>query len=331
VSGRPSTDDRHDRSAKSILVIALGGNALMRGEKGETIAEQFENLRLPIRQIAELSRDHRIIITHGNGPQVGDLLLKQEACGEGAAGSGIEACGMRYPLEILVAQTEGQIGYMIESALDGALMDLGVAHRPLVTLITYVVVRRDDPRLTSPDKPVGPVLAPRGAPRPEAPYPTRETAKGWRRVVGSPQPMSIIERREIKTLIGLDFIVICCGGGGIPVVREDRGFHGVDAVIDKDLASSLLAREVGADRLVIATDVRGAYLDYGGENERLLTRMSTEQARRLITSGAFPPGSMLPKVEACRFTAHTAKPSCICALEDIAKAALGEAGTVFVP
>ncbi|MBU1612579.1 MAG: carbamate kinase, partial [Proteobacteria bacterium] len=201
-------------TAKPLLIIALGGNALIRKGETGTTRQQFENLRLPVRQIARLSRDHRIIITHGNGPQVGDLLIKQELCDQGE----------KLPLEILVAQTEGQIGYMIESTLDEALMEIGVDHRPLVSLITYVVVRPDDPRLKHPDKPIGPVLAEPGQPMPDAPYPMRETAKGWRRVVGSPQPMTIVERREIKTLINQDFIVICCGGGGIPVIRENRGF-----------------------------------------------------------------------------------------------------------
>ncbi len=307
-------------ASKPILIIAMGGNALIKkGEQG-TIQQQFANLRLPVEQIARLSRDHRIIITHGNGPQVGDLLMKQERCAE---------CE-QLPLEILVAQTEGQIGYMIESSLDEALMDLGVDYRPLVSLLTYVVVRRDDPRLKNPTKPIGPILAAPGAPAPEASYPVHETAKGWRRVVGSPQPMTIVERREIRTLIDLDFIVICCGGGGIPVVREDRGFQGVDAVIDKDMASSLLGREVKADMLIIATDVEGAYLDFGKKQQRLLNELSTDKATELLDSGQFPTGSMRPKVEAClRFTKATGSPSAICSVKNIEQAVAGKSGTRF--
>lgn len=307
---------------KPILIIALGGNALIKKGGSGSIEEQFDNLKLPMEQIARLSRDHRIIITHGNGPQVGDLLIKQELCDEGE----------KLPLEILVAQTEGQIGYMIESSLDTALMGIGVDYRPLVSMITYVVVRPDDPRLENPDKPIGPVLAAKGRPAPDVEYPVRETAKGWRRVVGSPQPMTIVERREIRTLIELDFIVICCGGGGIPVVREDRGFQGVDAVIDKDLASSLLGREVKADLFVIATDVEGAWLNYGKYNAHLLAEATLNEIEEYAANGHFPPGSMLPKVEACRrFTKATGKPSLICSIDAILEGVAGRTGTRITP
>ena len=216
---------------KPTLLVALGGNALIRkGEQG-TIQQQFKNLAVPIRQIARLSQEYRIIITHGNGPQVGNLLLQQESCRDVP----------KLPLEILVAQTQGQIGYMIESTLDSELMDLGIHVKPLISLITYVVVDENDPGFSKPSKPIGPAYrrkkdAPSG-------YPVIKTAKGFRRVVVSPKPVTIIEKREIRKLINADFIVICCGGGGIPVVREGRAFEGVDAVIDKDLASARLAEE----------------------------------------------------------------------------------------
>ncbi len=234
---------------KPTLLVALGGNALIRkGEEG-TVPQQFKNLAMPIRQIAKLSQDYRIIITHGNGPQVGNLLLQQESCQEVP----------KLPLEILVAQTQGQIGYMIESTLDSELMDLGIHVKPLISLITYVVVDENDPAFSDPSKPIGPAYkrkkdAPPG-------QPVRKTAKGFRRVVVSPQPVTIIEKREIKKLINADFIVICCGGGGIPVAREGRAFQGVDAVIDKDLASAKLAEEVGVDIFLIAKDVSGVALN----------------------------------------------------------------------
>jgi carbamate kinase len=227
---------------KPTLLVALGGNALIRkGEEG-TVPQQFKNLAVPVRQIATLSQDYRIIITHGNGPQVGNLLLQQEGC----------QAVPKLPLEILVAQTQGQIGYMIESTLDSELMDLDIHVKPLISLITYVVVDEKDPAFSNPSKPIGPAYkhkkdAPSG-------YPVIKTAKGFRRVVVSPKPVTIIEKREIKKLINIDFIVICCGGGGIPVVREGRAFQGVDAVIDKDLASARLAEEVGVDIFLIATD-----------------------------------------------------------------------------
>ena len=186
---------------KPILLVALGGNALIRKGQAGTIAEQFENLKLPIGQIARLSRDFRVIITHGNGPQVGNLLLQQECCD----------AVPKLPLEILVAQTEGQIGYMIESRLDEELMALGAGFRPIVTLITYVVVDRRDPAFDAPNKPIGPVLAPEKVAG--LPYPCIETPKGWRRAVASPQPVTIVEKREIRKLIQLDFIVIAAAAG----------------------------------------------------------------------------------------------------------------------
>ena len=301
---------------KPILLVALGGNALIRkGEKG-TVAQQFKNLVLPIRQIARLSEHYRIIITHGNGPQVGNLLLQQESCADVP----------KLPLEILVAQTQGQIGYMIESTLDSQLMDLGVHIKPLISLITYVVVSEDDPAFSAPTKPIGPVYKSKK----EAPsgYPLAETAKGLRRVVVSPKPVTIIEKREIKKLITADFIVICCGGGGIPVVREGRAFQGVDAVIDKDLASAKLADEVGVDIFVIATDVAGVALNYGTADEKFLRQLSIQTATKLITEGHLAAGSMRPKVEAAvRFVKEGGKRAVITSIEAIESAVKGQAGT----
>ncbi len=301
---------------RPVLLIALGGNALIRkGEKG-SVAQQFKNLVLPIRQIARLSQDYRIIITHGNGPQVGNLLLQQESCAEVP----------KLPLEILVAQTQGQIGYMIESTLDSQLMDLGVHIKPLISLITYVVVHEDDPAFSHPTKPIGPVYksekdVPSG-------YPIVKTAKGLRRVVVSPKPVTIIEKREIKKLINSDFIVICCGGGGIPVVREGRAFQGVDAVIDKDLASAKLAEEVGVDIFVIATDVDGVALNYGTAEEEFLRDLNVQSAAQLIAEGHFAAGSMRPKVEAAvQFVHNGGKRAVITSIEAIGSAVNREAGT----
>ncbi|MGD8343097.1 MAG: carbamate kinase [Desulfobacterales bacterium] len=301
---------------KPILLVALGGNALIRkGEKG-TVSQQFKNLVLPIRQIARLSQDYRVIITHGNGPQVGNLLLQQESCSDVP----------KLPLEILVAQTQGQIGYMIESTLDSQLMDLGVHIKPLISLITYVVVSEEDPAFSKPTKPIGPIYASKK----EAPsgYPIVKTAKGFRRVVVSPRPVTIIEKREIKKLIAADFIVICCGGGGIPVVREGRAFQGVDAVIDKDLASAKLAEEVGVDIFVIATDVAGVALNYGTKDENYLRRLSIGSAAQLISEGHFADGSMRPKVEAAvQFVRDGGKRAVIASIEAIESAVKGQEGT----
>lgn len=305
---------------RPILLIALGGNALIRKGQAGTAAQQFENLKEPMSQIARLSQNYRIIITHGNGPQVGNLLLQQECCRDVP----------KLPLEILVAQTEGQIGYMIESTLDSELMRLGILFRPLVSLITYVVVDGKDPAFQAPTKPIGPVFT-----RAEADglsYPCMETAGGFRRVVASPLPVTIVEKKEIKKLIDLDFIVICCGGGGIPVIREGRAFHGVDAVIDKDLASACLAREIGVDIFLIATDETGVMLDYGTSRKRPVARLKIKEARRYLAAGQFPPGSMGPKVTAAlEFAAAKGKRAVITHLTAIEQAVLcGNAGTEFI-
>ncbi len=302
---------------KEILLVALGGNALVRKGQAGTIEEQFENLKIPIRQVARLSRNYRIIITHGNGPQVGNLLLQQERCDEVP----------KLPLEILVAQTQGQIGYMIESTLDSELMELGFdTKQKLVSLLSYVVVDEKDPAFEDPSKPIGPVYTEERAST--LPYRTRKTDKGYRRVVASPQPMTIVEKREIKRLIEMDFIVICCGGGGIPVIREGRTFCGVDAVIDKDLSSAKLAEEVGVDIFLIATDVEGAALDYGKPSERFLRALTLQEAGRYLKEGHFHPGSMGPKVEAAmRFIQSGGKRAVIASIETIEEAVAGKAGT----
>jgi len=307
--------------AKKLVLVALGGNALIRKHQTGTLEEQLENLKVPIREIARLSMAYRIIITHGNGPQVGNLQLQQESC----------SAVPRMPLEILVAQTQGQIGYMIESTLDSELMALGiVTQKYIVSLISYVVVDEQDPAFKHPSKPVGPVYSETQAA--SLPYPTRKTAKGYRRVVASPKPLTIVEKREIRELIKRDFIVICCGGGGIPVIREGRSFCGVDAVIDKDLASAKLAGEVGVDIFVIATDVKGVALDYGKADERYLRTLSCGEALVYRELGHFPDGSIWPKIEAgMQFLSSGGQTALICSIEEIGDAVLGKAGTRIIP
>lgn len=310
---------RAGESYKPILLIALGGNALIqKGQKG-TITEQFDNLRIPIRQIASLADDYRIIITHGNGPQVGNLLLQQESCD----------AVPRLPLEILVAQTQGQIGYMIESVLDEALMERNADFHLLVSLITYVVVDGKDSAFVSPSKPIGPFFTAAEAERLD--YPTIKTPNGFRRVVASPKPVTIIEKKEIARLIQSGFIVICCGGGGIPVVRNGRAFNGVDAVIDKDLASALLATEIGADLLVIATDVDGVLADFNTSNQRLIQRMNVDEAINFLRSNKDSKGSMGPKVEAAlQFIQSGGNRAVITSINAICESIKGTAGTQII-
>jgi carbamate kinase len=307
-------------ATKDVLLVALGGNALIRKGQVGTVAEQFENLKAPMRQIARLSRAYSVIITHGNGPQVGRLLLQQESCGQVP----------KLPLEILVAQTQGQLGYMIESTLDSELMAMGISTEQfLVSLLSYVVVSEKDPAFKQALKPIGPTFS--EAQARELPYATRPTAKGFRRVVASPKPVTIVEKREIKRLIETGFIVICCGGGGIPVIREGRAFQGVDAVIDKDLASAKLAEEVGVRVLVIATDVPGAALHFGAAEPKYLRRLTVAEAEERMREGHFPPGSMGPKIEAAvQFIRAGGERAVITSVEAIDAAVAGEAGTEIV-
>lgn len=306
-------------SDKEILLVALGGNALIRqGEQG-TAGEQFANLAGPMRQVARLAQGYRLIITHGNGPQVGNLLLQQECRPDIPP----------LPLEVLVAQTQGQIGYMIETTLEGELLALGGRRRNMVSLVSYVVVDEHDPAFRNPTKPIGPVYSEEQAA--DLSWPLMRTPKGYRRVVASPKPLTIVEKEEIRRLIALDFIVICCGGGGIPVIRAGRAFHGVEAVVDKDLASACLAAEVGVDILVIATDVPGAALHYATPAEHFLSVLPVSGAERYLAEGHFPPGSMGPKVEsAVHFIRGGGRMAVICHLDEIEAAVSGVAGTAVV-
>ncbi|MDP6656740.1 MAG: carbamate kinase [Nitrospinaceae bacterium] len=306
-------------TGKPIVLIAFGGNALIqKGQKG-TASQQFENLKVPMQQVARLSKDYRFVITHGNGPQVGNLLLQQESCEEVP----------KMPLEIIGAMTQGQIGYTIESSLDTALMAMGISDLYFVTLITYVVVDENDPGFQNPSKPIGPFYTEEQAA--DLTYTLVKTDKGHRRIVASPMPLAIVEHREIKKLVDLDFIVICCGGGGIPVVRKERRFTGVEAVIDKDRASSVLAREIDADIFMVATDAHGAGVHWGQPEQKLLGRVPLAEMEQHLKEGHFPAGSMGPKVESMiEFFKATGNRGIICHLEDIEKAIAGEAGTEII-
>ena len=274
----------------------------------------INNLRAPIKQIAELSNVYNIIITHGNGPQVGALLLQQEASDEIT----------RMPLQILVAETQGQIGFLIESTLDEELMNLGTdLDKYFLTVLTYVEVDRNDRAFKHPTKPIGPVYK-----KKKPGY--VKTAKGWRRVVPSPKPIRIVQSREIKKLIQENFIVISCGGGGVPVIKEGKRFQGVEAVIDKDLASAKLGEQVNADILIIATDVEKVALNYGRIDYKYLDRVSTTDAKEYMKQGHFPPGSMGPKIQAViNFLESGGEQAIITSIEKITEALEGKSGTHF--
>ncbi len=296
------------------LIVALGGNALIKpGERG-TPEQMINNLQAPIKQIAELSEKYNIIITHGNGPQVGALLLQQEASDEIT----------RMPLQILVAETQGQIGFLIESTLDEELMRIGTdLEKYFLTVLTYVEVDPNDKAFTRPTKPIGPVYK-----RKRSGY--VKTSKGWRRVVPSPKPIRIVQSREIKKLMQENFIIISCGGGGIPVIKEGSRFQGVEAVIDKDLASAKLGEQINAEILIIATDVEKVALNYGRVDYKYLDKVSTSNAKDFLRQGHFPPGSMGPKIQAViNFLESGGEQAIITSIEKIKEALEGKAGTHF--
>lgn len=295
------------------IVIALGGNALLQRGQLMTAENQRANIRVAAERIASIVPGNEIVVAHGNGPQVGLLALQSAAYHDVAP----------YPLDVLGAQTEAMIGYVIEQELGNLLPE----NQSLATLLTMIEVDRDDPAFAHPTKPIGPVYDRETAERLKA-------ASGWaiapdgdafRRVVASPKPKRIFEIRPILTLVEQGTTVICAGGGGIPTMYDEYGdLRGVEAVIDKDLASALLAEQLEADLLVIATDVDGVYTNWGRENQRRLGRVTPDDLAGLN----LPTGSMGPKVEAaCGFARTTGKEAIIGSLTQIADMVHGSAGT----
>jgi carbamate kinase len=297
------------------IVVALGGNALLKRGEPMTHDVQRANIQVAARALAPVAGQHQLVLAHGNGPQVGLLALQASAYKE------VEA----YPLDVLGAQTEGMIGYMIEQEL-GNLLPFEV---PFATILTMVEVDPNDPAFQNPTKFVGPVYDQEEADRLKAEkgWVFKQDGAKWRRVVPSPLPQRIFEIRPVKWLLERNTVVICAGGGGIPTMYDpskQRWLTGIEAVIDKDLASELLARELEADLFVIATDVKGVYLDWGKPDQRMLGRVTPEELR----SYPFPAGSMGPKVQAaCQFAERTGKRAAIGSLEDIEGIVAGTAGT----
>ena len=298
-----------------LVVVALGGNALLRRGEPMTAANQRNNVRVAAKALAPVAAEHRIVVAHGNGPQVGLLAL------QGAAYEKVES----YPLDVLDAETEGMIGYMIEQEL-GNLLPF---ERPFATLLTMVEVDPGDPAFGNPTKFIGPVYKKPEADRlaKEKGWAFKADGEHWRRVVPSPQPKRIFEMRPIRWLLEHNTVVIAAGGGGIPTMYEpgaNRKLVGVECVIDKDLASELLARELDADLFVMLTDIDAVYVDWGKPTQKAIRRASPAA----IGAMPFPAGSMGPKVEAaCRFASATGKRAAIGALADLTKILTGEAGT----
>jgi len=297
------------------LVIALGGNALLKRGEPMTAHAQRANVRRACEEIAPICAGNEIVVSHGNGPQVGLLALQQ------AAYTGVEP----YPLDMLGAETEGMIGYVIEQELGNLLPK----ERPFATILSMTEVDPADPAFRNPTKPIGPVYGKEEADRiaAEKGWTFAPDGSAWRRVVPSPRPVRIFETRPVKWLLEKGTVVIFAGGGGIPTMFVDGNrLVGVEAVIDKDLASSLLAREVEADAFVMATDADAVYAGWGTPAARAIRRAHPDDLRKL----PFPAGSMGPKVEAaCDFAERTGRPASIGALEEIGRILAGEAGTTI--
>lgn len=307
------------------IVIALGGNALApAGEEG-TVAEQFRHTRESLGAVVELAREGwRIALVHGNGPQVGNALVRQERARDAVP---------PLPLGVLVAATEGWIGYMIQQSLLNALARAGV-DRQVVTMVTQVLVDPDDPELRTPSKPIGRTMdeAAAKALAEELGWDVAPAKDGWRRVVPSPRPVGIVERPMIRSLVAEGHLVIAAGGGGTPVYRHPRlGLEGVDAVIDKDRAAAILARDIEAELLVILTDVDAVYRGYGTAAEEALRRLTVSEAEALLAAGELGGGSMAPKVEAAAaFVRGGGQRAVIARLDQGREAVAGQAGTEIV-
>jgi carbamate kinase len=302
-------------------VVALGGNAFV-PEGGElTMAGQFRFARDAMgRLLPVFAPDRQVLVTHGNGPQVGHMLTRVE-----------EALGKAYavPLEVCVAESEGELGYVLGQSLHNTLMESGHP-RPIVSVLTQVVVDRDDPAFANPTKPIGPYYdAVRAAELESRGYAmAEESGRGFRRVVPSPKPLDVVEIGIVDELLSLGIVVIAAGGGGVPVVRRGEELVGVDAVVDKDFASALLAERLGAGLLLILTGVPCAYADYGRDAQRPLARLMPAEVRSLAAAGHFPEGSMGPKMEAAAgFVERTGGHAIITDPANAAAALRDEAGT----
>src|SRR3990167_2130776 len=306
-----------------VVVIALGGNALIREEQQGTIEEQFENISKSLDGIIYcLKKGYSVVITHGNGPQVGNMLLMAEAS---------RVLIPEISLGICVADTEGAIGYTIQQSLTNRLRKEGI-NKCVVTVLTQVVVDKNDNAFSNPTKPIGPFFKKEDAERLQYEkgwHIAEDSHRGYRRVVASPEPIKIIEVNAIKSLLEAGAIVIAAGGGGIPVIEKENGdLEGVDVVIDKDLASSILARVIKADRLIMLTGVEHVCLNYRQSNEQVLTKLTVEKAKKYLHEGHFPPGSMGPKIQAAiNYLNYGGELAIIASIDKVREAMEGVSGT----
>ncbi len=313
-------------NANPIVLVAMGGHAFMqKGEKG-TIEEHQRNAdKIAGLLMTLVERDYRLIVTHGNGPQVGSLLLKNELTRSELP---------EMPLDVLVAMTEGSLGYVLQQNLLNHLRQRKI-RRYVVTVVTQVLVDERDPAFRAPTKPIGPFLEKEEAERrrDEHGWHIREdSGRGWRRLVASPKPIKVVQRHMIKDACEAGHIVVSCGGGGVPIrILDDGRYGGVEAVIDKDLTSAVLASEVGADLLIILTAVPQVYLDFGKPTQRPIGAVTLEELERLRDEGHFPDGSMGPKIEAVvQFLKAGGRRALITDAQSLPRAIEGRAGSHFV-
>lgn len=320
----------HTSQPSKRIVIALGGNAILKAHQVGIVDEQLENIRISCEQILKMiANGHNIILTHGNGPQVGNLLIQQEEAHSTVPAMPMDVCG---------AMSQGQIGYMLEQVLHDLLRANGI-NRDILTVITQVVVDSKEPSFKNPTKPIGPFynMETKTRHEKEKAYIIKEVKPGnhrpFRRVVPSPNPLRIIEARALKSLVDVGIIIIAGGGGGIPVTMDSKGnYHGVNAVIDKDLAGEKLAEAVIADLLIILTDVEKVFLNFGKPTQIALDLVQLDKVRVYQKEGHFSPGSMGPKVEACvRFLEFGGKEAIITSLDKASSALEGTSGTHFIP
>ena len=314
----------HVSATAQTVVVALGGNAILQPGQVGTFEEQLVNVDQSCRRIARLVADGwRVILTHGNGPQVGNILIQNDLAARLVAPMPMDVCG---------AETQGQIGYMLQQSLHNHMVKLRL-RVPVATFLTEVVVDQRDPAFAAPSKPVGPFYPEARAKELaiEQGLVVREDAgRGWRRVVPSPRPTEIVQRPAIADAVAAGVLVVCNGGGGIPVVRHrDGSLHGVEAVIDKDLAAARLALDLAADVLLILTDVAAVYVGYKSPGQRALAQVDVVEMERYQAAGEFKAGSMGPKVEAALQFAHAGGRAVIASLLDVAAALRGQAGTTI--
>lgn len=309
----------------SKIVVALGGNALQKN--GELTAQiQEEVAKETVQKLTPLVKDgHELVIVHGNGPQVGNLVLHEEA--------GNSPSTPAMPLHVSVGMTQGMIGYWIQKALQEELLKNKIV-KNAITIITQVEVSKEDPAFQNPTKPIGPFYSENEAQKvaKEKGYTVKEdSGRGWRRVVPSPKPIHILESEAIVDLMKTGAIVVAAGGGGIPVVKSgENSFEGIDAVIDKDFAAELLAEKINADALLILTGVDNAMINFGKENQQALGIISVEEAQKYINDEQFGAGSMLPKVQASLKFAQTGKKAIITSLENAQDAISKNLGTIII-